>query len=83
MVCSHTFTKRSWWSSKRCRRLGLDGTVPVFDTVREAVEKSGANTSCIFVPAAGPADAIAEAARGQMDGLLGEAMEILSGIQGN
>jgi succinyl-CoA synthetase alpha subunit len=42
--------------------LGLDGTVPVFDTVREAVEKTGANTSCIFVPAAGAADAIAEAA---------------------
>lgn len=42
--------------------LGLDGTVPVFNTVREAVEKTGANTSCIFVPAAGAADAIAEAA---------------------
>ena len=42
--------------------LGLDGTVPVFNTVREAVEESGANTSCIFVPAAGAADAIAEAA---------------------
>ena len=25
--------------------LGLDGTVPVFDTVREAVEKTGANTA--------------------------------------
>ena len=42
--------------------MGLDGTVPVFDTVREAVEKTGANTSCIFVPAPGAADAIAEAA---------------------
>ena len=40
----------------------LDGTVPVFDTVREAVVATGANTSCIFVPAAGAADAIAEAA---------------------
>lgn len=36
--------------------------IPVFNTVREAVEKEGANTSCIFVPAAFAADAIMEAA---------------------
>ncbi len=36
--------------------------VPVFDTVREAVEKTGANTSIIFVPARFAADAIMEAA---------------------
>jgi succinyl-CoA synthetase alpha subunit len=36
--------------------------VPVFDTVREAVVKTGADTSCIFVPALGAADAILEAA---------------------
>ncbi len=35
--------------------------VPVFDTVAEAVEKTGADTSCIFVPALGAADAILEA----------------------
>ena len=35
---------------------------PVFDTVLEAVEKSGANTSVIFVPPAFAADAIMEAA---------------------
>jgi succinyl-CoA synthetase alpha subunit len=35
--------------------------IPVFDTVSEAVEKTGADTSCIFVPALGAADAIAEA----------------------
>jgi succinyl-CoA synthetase alpha subunit len=35
--------------------------VPVFDTVREAVEKTGVDTSCIFVPALGAADAILEA----------------------
>ncbi|MFZ1082597.1 MAG: succinate--CoA ligase subunit alpha [Candidatus Kryptoniota bacterium] len=36
--------------------------VPVFNTVAEAVEKEGANTSIIFVPAAFAADAIVEAA---------------------
>ena len=35
--------------------------VPVFNTVREAVEKEGANTSLIFVPPAFAADAIIEA----------------------
>lgn len=38
------------------------GTVPVFDTVQEAVEATGANTSIIYVPARGAADAIIEAA---------------------
>lgn len=36
--------------------------VPVFNLVREAVEKTGANTSIIFVPAPFAADAIMEAA---------------------
>jgi succinyl-CoA synthetase alpha subunit len=40
----------------------LDGSVPVFDTVAEAVRQTGANTSCIFVPAAGAPDAVMEAA---------------------
>lgn len=35
--------------------------VPVFDTVTEAVEKTGANATMIFVPAAFTADAILEA----------------------
>ena len=39
----------------------VDG-VPVFDTVHEAVEQTGANTSLIFVPPAFAADAILEAA---------------------
>src|SRR4051794_22895823 len=37
-------------------------SLPVFDTVAEAVRKTGANASMIFVPAAGAADAIMEAA---------------------
>ncbi|HEX3429090.1 MAG TPA: succinate--CoA ligase subunit alpha [Candidatus Limnocylindrales bacterium] len=40
----------------------LDGRVPVFDTVADAVRETGADTSCIFVPAAGAPDAIMEAA---------------------
>ena len=45
---------------------GKGGTVhegfPVFDTVAQAVAKTGANTSVIFVPPPGGADAIQEAA---------------------
>ena len=36
--------------------------MPVFDTVADAVRQTGANTSCIFVPAAGAPDAVMEAA---------------------
>ena len=39
----------------------LDGSVPVFNTMSEAVRETGANTSCIFVPAGGAPDAILEA----------------------
>ncbi|MFN2137279.1 MAG: succinate--CoA ligase subunit alpha [Candidatus Promineifilaceae bacterium] len=40
-----------------------EGTrVPVFNTVRQAVEETGANTTCIFVPSRFAADAIYEAA---------------------
>ena len=40
---------------------------PIFNTVREAVEKTGANTSIIFVPPPGAADAIMEAADADVD----------------
>ena len=47
-------------------RPGKGGTTvaggPVFNTVKEAVRETNANTSIIFVPAAGGADAIMEAA---------------------
>jgi succinyl-CoA synthetase alpha subunit len=39
----------------------FEGTVPVFDTVADSVKKAGANTSVIFVPPPGAADAILEA----------------------
>jgi succinyl-CoA synthetase alpha subunit len=39
---------------------GSDVKVPVFDTMFDAVKQTGADTSCIFVPALGAADAILE-----------------------
>jgi succinyl-CoA synthetase alpha subunit len=41
--------------------------VPVFDSVREAVDETGANCSMIFVPPAFAANAIMEAADGDVD----------------
>jgi succinyl-CoA synthetase alpha subunit len=43
-------------------QMALDGTVPIYDTIADAVEQAGANTSVIFVPAAGAPDAVMEAA---------------------
>jgi succinyl-CoA synthetase alpha subunit len=40
----------------------LDGKVPVFDTLRSAVDTTGANASVIFVPARAAPDAMLEAA---------------------
>lgn len=41
--------------------------IPVFDTVKEAVEVTGANVSLIFVPPPGAADAILEACAADLD----------------
>ncbi len=41
--------------------------IPVFDTVRNAVEKTGANVSIIFVPPAFAADAILEAIEAKVE----------------
>lgn len=45
------------------QHLGL----PVFNTVREAVERTGANASVIYVPPPGAADAIMEAVEAELD----------------
>jgi len=41
--------------------------IPLFNTVREAKEKTGANVSVIYVPPAGAADAIMEAVDAELD----------------
>ncbi|HEX2222239.1 MAG TPA: succinate--CoA ligase subunit alpha [Candidatus Limnocylindria bacterium] len=54
----------------------LDGRVPVFDTVVDAVEQTGANASVVFVPAAFAPDAVLEAA----DSGIGLVVAITEGI---
>ncbi len=39
----------------------LGGRVPVFDSVHQAVDRTSANTACVFVPAAAAPDAVMEA----------------------
>jgi succinyl-CoA synthetase alpha subunit len=44
----------------------VDG-IPMFDTVAEAVDKTGANASIVFVPAPAAMDALLEAIDAQVD----------------
>ena len=44
----------------------VDG-IPVFGSVTEAVAETGANASCIFIPAAGVRSAVMEAAEGGIE----------------
>jgi len=46
---------------------GTADGIPLFDTVRQAREATGANASVIFVPPPGAADAILEAADAELD----------------
>jgi succinyl-CoA synthetase alpha subunit len=41
--------------------------IPIFASVAEAVEATGANASCIFIPAPGVRDAVLDAARGGVE----------------
>lgn len=76
LICQGITGKAGAFHSEQCRDYGtalVGGVtpgrggatalgVPVFDTCHEAVAKTGANATMIFVPAAGAADAILEAA---------------------
>ena len=76
LICQGITGKAGAFHSEQCRDYGTNLVggvtpgrggqiavgVPVFDTCREAVEKTGANATMIFVPPPGAADAILEAA---------------------
>ena len=66
----HTRMCRDYANGKNCFVAGVNpkkaGTdvegIPVYATVGEAVEATGATASCIFIPAPGVRDAVLEAA---------------------
>jgi succinyl-CoA synthetase alpha subunit len=76
LLCQGITGKAGAFHAEQCKAYGTNlvagmtpgkgGTtavgVPVFDTVKEAVEATGANATMIFVPPPGAADAIMEAA---------------------
>ncbi|OHB80623.1 MAG: succinate--CoA ligase subunit alpha [Planctomycetes bacterium RBG_16_64_12] len=76
LICQGITGKAGQFHTRQCREYGTQvvggvtpgkgGTtvegVPVFDTVAEAVEKTGADATMIFVPAPFAADAVLEAA---------------------
>lgn len=81
VICQGITGKNGTFHSKACKEYGtnmvggvtpgkgggeVDG-IPVFNTVAEAVEKTGANTTLIFIPAAFAKDPILEAADSGID----------------
>ena len=76
LICHGITGKSGAFHSEQCKAYGTNLVggvtpgrggetalgVPVFDSCHEAVEKTGANATMIFVPAAGAADAVMEAA---------------------
>src|SRR6187455_2014545 len=76
LICQGITGKAGAFHSEQCKAYGTNLVggvtpgrggetavgVPVFDTCAEAVKQTGANATMIFVPAAGAADAILEAA---------------------
>jgi succinyl-CoA synthetase alpha subunit len=71
----HTRTSRDYANGRNCYVAGvnpkkagedLEG-IPIFATVKDAKEKTGANTSVVYVPPAGAAAAIWEAVEANLD----------------
>ena len=71
----HTRTSREYANGRACyvagvnpKRAGEDFEgIPIFGTVREAKQQTGANVSVIYVPPAGAAGAILEAVEADLD----------------
>jgi succinyl-CoA synthetase alpha subunit len=57
--------------------------VPVFDTVFQALEATGCDVSCVFVPPAGAADAVCEAAEAGVEliACITEGIPVLDGLK--
>ena len=58
-------------------------SIPIFNTMIEAAEETGANASCVFVPPAFAADAVCEAASAGMDVIVAitEGIPVLDSIK--
>jgi succinyl-CoA synthetase alpha subunit len=71
----HTRTSREYANGKACYVAGVNPKragenfegIPIFSTVKEAKEKTGANVSVVYVPPAGAAGAILEAVEADLD----------------
>jgi succinyl-CoA synthetase alpha subunit len=71
----HTRTSREYANGRACYVAGVNPKragenfegIPIFGTVREAKEKTGANVSVVYVPPAGAAGAILEAVEADLD----------------